>query len=148
MGAAETPLRHDGKREIIMNARLPSRILLSTLLYATLLATITAVPLILAPHDSIVFDGLIKDAAAAPMNADALARTAVDATQTHGQVWDRFPGLDSKPNVATGKDTLRAPRAELPAAQQPEMRRQRVDRIGPDAEMIRTGKVKTKTIRV
>jgi hypothetical protein len=131
-----------------MNARLPSRILLSTLLYATLLATATAIPVILAPHDSIAFAGLIKDAAAAPMKADATARSTVDATQTRGQVWDRFPGLDSKADVANRQEAARAPRAEVPAAQQPDVRRPRVDRTGPDAEMIRAGKVKTKTIRV
>jgi hypothetical protein len=141
------PLRHDGKREIIMNARLPSRIVLSTLLYATLLATTTAVPLILAPHDSVAFAGVIKDASAAPMNAAALAKSAVDSTQSRDQVWDRFPGLEGKSDVATGKDASRAPRAEVPAAQQPDVRRPRIDRTGPDAEMIRTGKVKTKTIR-
>jgi hypothetical protein len=127
-----------------MNARLPSRILLSTLLYATLLATTMALPLILAPHDSIAF---IQDASAAPMRADLRARSAIDATQPPDQVWDRFPGLEGKSGAATGKDAVRAPRGDVPAAQQPDVRRPRIDRTGPDAEMIRTGKVKTKTIR-
>lgn len=133
-----------------MNARLPSRILLSTLLYATLLATTMAIPLVLAPHDSIAFAGLIKDAdaSAAPMNAGARAKSAFDFMQTRAQVWDRVPGLESKSGVGTGQEAVRAPRAEVPAAQQPDARRPRIDRTGPDAEMIRTGKVKTKTIRV
>ena len=131
-----------------MNARLPSRILLSTLLYATLLATTMAIPLILAPHDSIAFAGLVKDASAAPMSADARAKTAADAMQTRDQVWDRVPVLDGKPGVATGRDAVRAPHVQVPAVQQSDARRPRLDRTGPDAEMIRTGKVKTKTIRV
>ena len=128
-----------------MNTRLPSRILLSTLLYATVLATTTAIPLILAAHDGIAFAGLIKDASAAPMKADAGARSALDATQARGQVWDRYPGLDNA--AATTPEVLRRPHAEVPAMQQPDARRPRVDRTGPDAQMIRTGKVKTKTIR-
>lgn len=129
-----------------MNARLPSRILLSTLLYATLLATTTAIPLILAPHDGIAFAGLIKDAAAAPMKLEASTPSALDATQARGQVWDRYPGLET-PGKTPAQEALRTPHAEVPAAQQPDVRRPRVDRTGPDAEMIRTGKVKTKTIR-
>ncbi|MEO8004105.1 MAG: hypothetical protein ABI771_04315 [Betaproteobacteria bacterium] len=130
-----------------MNARLSSRILMSTLLYATLLATTTAIPLLLAPHDNIAFSGLIMDASAAPMKPDLGARSPVESKQPRGQVWDRFPGLDGS-GAATGTDLLRTPHAELPAAQQPDARRPRVDRTGPDAEMIRTGKVRTKTIRV
>lgn len=127
-----------------MNARLPSKILLSTLLYATLLVTTMAIPLVLAPHDGIAF---IQDATAAPMSTDVRAGSAIDSSLTQDQVWDRVPGLDTKPNVAAGREVLRAPHAELPAVQQPDVRRPRIDRAGPDAEMIRTGKVKTKTIR-
>jgi hypothetical protein len=126
-----------------MKASLPSRILLSTLLYATLLVTTMAIPLVLAPHDGIAF---IQDATAAPMNTDVRTRSSIDASPAD-QVWDRVPGLDIKPNIPAGREALRAPHAELPAAQQPDVRRPRIDRAGPDAEMIRTGKVKTKTIR-
>ena len=131
-----------------MNASVPSRVLLSTLLYATLMTTTIAVPLMLASRDDIGFSGLIRDAAAAPEKPDVAgsSRAAIAATQTKGQVWDRYPGFEA-PNSAPKANEKAVPRAEVPAAQQPEVRRPRADRSGPDSEMIRTGKVRTKTIR-
>ena len=131
-----------------MNASGPSRVLLSTLLYATLVTTTIAVPLMLASRDDIGFSGLIRDAAAAQEKPDVAgsSRTSIAATHAKGQVWDRYPGFESS-NSAPKADERAIPRAEVPAAQQPEMRRPRADRSGPDSEMIRAGKVRTKTIR-
>ena len=131
-----------------MNARLPSRVLLSTLLYATLMTTTVAVPLMLASRDDIGFSGLIRDAEAAPVKVDVAgsSRASIAGNQSKDQVWDRYPGFESS-NSAPKADDKAVPHAEVPAAQQPEERRSRADRSGPDSEMIRTGKVRTKTIR-
>lgn len=129
-----------------MKTRLSARILLSTLFYGTLMTTATGVPLLLASHDGIALSALITDAAAAPSKPEIAAvpgAASVDAAQA--QIWDRVPGaVDSgKPNVER-----RAARGEVPAVQQPDARRPRLEKSGPDAEMIRTGKVRTKTIKV
>ena len=129
-----------------MKTGLYARILLSTLFYATLMTTATGVPLLLASHDGIALSALITDAAAAPSKPEIAVvphEASLDAAQA--QIWDRVPGA-----IDTGRTTAerRAARGEVPAVQQPDARRPRLEKSGPDAEMIRTGKVRTKTIKV
>jgi hypothetical protein len=105
----------------MMKKNAVSSILLTSLFYTTLLSTTFVMPLLLARDNAI----------------------AVGNTQTNTQTWDRAP--NARAPVKPQRDLL-LPQSDVPASgagakQAP------IDKSGPDAGMIKAGKVRVKTIK-
>jgi hypothetical protein len=94
-----------------------SSILLSSLFYATLLSTTFVMPLLLA-HDNAIAVG-------------------------NSQTWDRAP--NARAPVKPQRDLL-LPQTDVPASGMG-AKQAPVDKSGPDAGMIKAGKVRVKTIK-
>jgi len=95
-------------------------ILLSSLFYTTLLSTTFVMPLVLARDDAI---------------ATSLA---------NAQVWERAANVPAK---SRPQRDLRLPQTDAPAAGM-SAKQAPIDKSGPDAAMIKAGKVRTRTIKM
>ncbi len=110
-----------GKGAIVKTSAISS-ILLSTLFYTTLLSTTFVMPLLLATH------------------ANGVATTR-DAPQA--QEWERSVNA---PAALEQQRSLRMPQTDVPVSD-PAAKQAPADKSGPDAEMIKPGKVREKTIK-
>jgi hypothetical protein len=128
-------------------------IMLSALFYTTLLATTFVMPLILATTGDA---GLASAARESRMNAGAAPSARLPQVQAP-QVWDRTPQVrpaDSTQARAVEEGpldigtmvemhrALRFPQLDVPGAGQAA-----ADKTGPDAAMVKSGKVRAKTIK-
>jgi hypothetical protein len=96
-----------------------SSILLSSLFYTTLLSTTFVLPLVMARDNGF-------------------------GTAGNAQAWERVPNA---PAQAQPHRDLRLPQTDVPLSGMGS-RQAPVDKSGPDAGMIKAGKVRTKTLKV
>lgn len=122
-----------------------TRIMLSSLFYTTLLGTTIVMPLFLATTG----DAAVA-VRAGNAKADASVQAKTDAqAETESQVWERSAParameegpLDIRTMVEMHR-ALRFPQMDIPRAGQA-----MTDKSGPDAAMVRPGKVRAKAIK-
>ncbi len=115
-----------------MKTKVFTSIMLSSLFYTTLLSTTFVLPLVLSARN------------------DAGAAVAVDTVQVWVRSTDACPPgdeglLDTQTKVQMHRD-LRSPQSSVPASGA-DARHTPMDISGPDAAMIKPGKVRAKTIK-
>ena len=123
-----------------MKTRMFTSIMLSTLFYTTLLSTTFIMPLVLSSHD----------------DAGVAVAARSSGTEATKQVWERSTEatearameegpLDIRTKVEMHR-ALRFPQLDLPGAD-PAAGQMPVDKSGPDAAMVKPGKLRAKTIK-